>query len=220
MFLNIVTACPWDNSQLACCACGNQSCQEGSPSAAQPTLLNLVQLRNRPMPSALCHQCYSMSASCGAAHNTTSVYTPRIGLCLAVLGRTSHFISVAVQTYAALEYPAAQLVLPLSIQTTSTVLPWRQALLALPQVCIHVHYIVHFSHLISCHLNVYHVPSLHALFCTATGVYTTTFISHALYLTSIPISLEMSHPYTPHVPALQPSASWEHIFNYLHCNMT
>ena len=69
--------------------------------------------------------------------NTTSIYIPRIGLCPAVLGRTSHFISGAVQTYAALEYPAAQLVLPLSIQTTSIVLPWRRALLAPPQVCIH-----------------------------------------------------------------------------------
>lgn len=44
-----------------------------------------------------------------------------------------------MQTYAALEHLVVQLVLHLSMQmstqTTNTVLPWRRALLALPQVC-------------------------------------------------------------------------------------
>lgn len=44
-----------------------------------------------------------------------------------------------MQTYAALEHLVAQLVhrlsMQMSIQTTNTVLPWRRALLVLPQVC-------------------------------------------------------------------------------------
>ena len=69
-------------------------------------------------------------------------------------------------------------------------------------------------------LKVYLMCHLYMPYFALPRVFALRHSSHALQLTSIPISLETPYPYMPHVPALQPSASWELMFNYLPCNMT